>query len=233
MELYYSKVFNAPYLILEDEEFIHCTKSMRHKVGDIIFVTDGKGHLWECTIKEINKQQLFAEIKKEIEVESTVTGKNIGISPTKNPSRIEWFVEKAVELGIDKILLFYAERSERKKINIPRLERIIISAAKQSLKYCIPELLIFEDFSALLDYSNYFNHKFIAHCYPGEKYALEPVSDTNHHALVLVGPEGDFSKNEIDAAKRHGFKAVSLGKARLRTETAGLTALILLGIEMP
>lgn len=232
MELYYSKNINTPYLLLEEEEFVHCTRSMRHKAGDMIFITDGKGHLWECCVREIKKQHAVTEIVREIEIKASVTGKNIGISPTKNPSRMEWFVEKAVEIGIDKIILFYAERSERKKINIPRLERIMISAVKQSLHYRIPELIVAEDFKKILEHSHSFEKKYIAHCLHGQKYALEPVSDVTQPSLVLIGPEGDFSSVEIEAAKEKGFIEVSLGKARLRTETAGLVALVLLGMEM-
>jgi len=218
--------------MLEEEEFVHCTRSMRHKAGDVIFITDGKGHLWECCIREIKKQQVITEIVREMEVPAFMTGKSIGISPTKNPSRMEWFVEKAVELGIDNIILFYAERSERKKINTARLERIMISAVKQSLHYKVPELIVAENFKKLLDFSHSFGNKYIAHCHPGQKSGLRPMTDAWESSLVLIGPEGDFTASEIEAAKENGFREVSLGKARLRTETAGLTALILLGMDM-
>ena len=151
----------------------------------------------------------------------------IGISHKKNPSRLEWFIEKAVEIGISEIIIFKAQRTEKKSLNESRLMKILISAMKQSLNLHLPELRILNNFQEISKYCNHFDHKYIAYC-DGPTDLLSEVYTKNGSGLVLIGPEGDFTKDEINYAINFNFHPASLGKNRLRTETAGLVALMML-----
>ncbi|OUV74717.1 MAG: 16S rRNA (uracil(1498)-N(3))-methyltransferase [Flavobacteriales bacterium TMED123] len=210
-------------IILSAEESKHATKSLRKKEGDILHFTDGKGGFYkaEITLADSRKCQLTI-ISSEKKPKQHNYHLHIAIAPTKNMDRFEWFLEKACEIGIDKITPIICERSERKVIKTGRCNRILLSAMKQSLKFHLPKL---NEVITLKDFLNqdFEGNKYIAHCEDGEKKELkqEKVAEKT---LILIGPEGDFSTNEIKMALQNQFKAVSLGESRLRTETAGLVS---------
>jgi 16S rRNA (uracil1498-N3)-methyltransferase len=149
------------------------------------------------------------------------------VAPTKNIERFEWLVEKATEIGVDSITPLVCRFSERKILKPERLEKIIVSAAKQSLKFHFPQLqplTKFEDFIKSFENNATAAQKFIAHCYEGEKPLLKNLCQPHIDIVILIGPEGDFSREEVEMAEKHGFMAISLGSSRLRTETAGVVA---------
>jgi len=210
-------------IILSAEESKHATKVLRKKEGDVLNFTDGKGGFYkaEITVADSRKCRLkvVSSEKKEKQHNYHL---HIAIAPTKNMDRYEWFLEKATEIGIDEITPIICSRSERKVIKTKRCTRILLSAMKQSLKFHLPKLneaISFNDFIK----KDYEGKKYIAHCEYGEKKELKAVKKTEK-TLILIGPEGDFSKKEIDLVLQKQFKAISLGKSRLRTETAGIIA---------
>ncbi len=209
---------------LSEEESKHAVRVLRLQAGDNIEIVDGVGGYYKAKITNPHPKHC------EFEVYETYTefGKrnyklHIGIAPTKNIERVEWFIEKCTEIGIDEITPLLCRFSERKIIKPERLEKIIVSAAKQSLKAYFPKLnplIGFNDFLAKADASQ----KFIAHCYDLEKEPLQKICERSADTLILIGPEGDFSQEEVELAISKQFKAVSLGSSRLRTETAGVVA---------
>ncbi len=205
---------------------MHAVKVLRMKAGDIIQLVDGAGGFYEaeinnphpkhCEVKIIRKQSGFNKRNHYL---------HIAIAPTKNIERLEWFLEKATEIGIDEITPIICRFSERKMIKPERLEKVIVSAMKQSVKAYLPKLNDMCTFEELIKQSNGDNgSKCIAHCYDGEKRLLQSAYSKGQNALILIGPEGDFSQKEVNLALQHNFKPVSLGSSRLRTETAGIVA---------
>lgn len=227
MILFYSTSIENDCIILKEEEHLHCSKVLRKQISDEINVTDGKGNLYNCKISEINKSNTICQIISLERTEKQEPYVAIGISPTKNPARLEWFIEKAVEIGISEILIFKAQRTEKKSLNESRLMKILISAMKQSLNLYLPELIILNTFQEISKYCSHFDHKYIAYC-DGPTDLLSEVYAKSGSGLVLIGPEGDFTKDEIKYAENLNFHPASLGKTRLRTETAGLVALMML-----
>ena len=225
MRLFYNKdlLEDDSRLIIEREESRHIVRVLRRKVGDTIYVTNGKGILFTTKIDVINKNNTELKITNSKKESKTKFHINIAVAPTKNNDRIEWFIEKSTEIGINTISTILCEKSERKKIKMDRLEKIIISAMKQSLqlhKPILQELVSFEGFIKNCKSDN----KFIAHCKESEKLFLNNCKLKAKTISVLIGPEGGFSDNEIDLAEKHGFISVSLGNNRLRTETAAIAA---------
>jgi 16S rRNA (uracil1498-N3)-methyltransferase len=210
--------------VLPEEESQHAVKVLRLQVGAEISVVDGVGGFYKARITNPHPKHCGFEI-----VESkTDFGKrnyklHIAIAPTKNIERLEWFIEKATEIGIDEITPVVCRFSERKIIKEERLEKIIVSAAKQSLKAFFPKLNPLCSFDELLKKYNA-SQKFIAHCYEENKQLLQTGVNKMSDVLILIGPEGDFSKEEVQKAISLGFVPVSLGESRLRTETAGVVA---------
>ena len=210
--------------VLPEEESQHAVKVLRLQVGDEIVIVDGVGGFYKAKITNPHPKHCGFEI---IELQ-TEFGKrdyklHIAIAPTKNIERLEWFIEKATEIGIDEITPLVCRFSERKIVKEERLEKIIISAAKQSVKAYFPKLNTLCTFDELLKrYSA--SQKFIAHCYDEDKKLLQTEIQKSSDILILIGPEGDFSKEEVEKAISHGFVPVSLGESRLRTETAGVVA---------
>jgi len=225
MRLFYNKDLSQDnsIVIINREESKHIVKVLRKKVGDTIYITNGKGILFTTKIDIINKNNIELKIinsKKESKSKFHI---NIAVAPTKNNDRIEWFVEKSTEIGIHTISTVLCEKSERKKIKIDRLEKITVSAMKQSLqlhKPIIEELISFEEFIKNCSSED----KFIAHCKETKKIFLNNCKLKSKTITVLIGPEGGFSENEIGLAEKHGFISVSLGNNRLRTETAAIAA---------
>lgn len=210
--------------ILSEEESKHACRVLRLKMGDEIELLDGIGGRYVAEIKDDNPKRCVVDI---LSVEVSTIPKyeiHIAIAPTKNMDRIEWFVEKATELGATKITFLKCDRSERKAINLERIEKIAIAAMKQSKRTFLPIIEPLVTFSNFVETNN---NGVMAHCENDEKESIVSfVKPTN--LPVLIGPEGDFTKDEILLAKKYSYKFVTLGETRLRTETAGLYAVMLL-----
>jgi 16S rRNA (uracil1498-N3)-methyltransferase len=214
---------------LGSEESLHCIKVLRMRTGETLHLTDGFGNLYEGQI-------LAQDLKSCPVMITSVThdyGKrpfrlHIAVAPTKNIARFEWFLEKATEIGVDEITPLICEHSERVQIRIDRLQKIILSAAKQSLKTYLPVLhepVKFNDFIRL----NHPASRFVAYVEEHQTLHLKTAYQ-NGDCTVLIGPEGDFSSTEMDSAIQHGFNPVSLGPSRLRTETAAIVACHIINI---
>ena len=209
---------------LPEQEARHCLKVLRMQAGDTLRITDGKGNFYQAEIAEIHSNRCTVDVLEIIPQLPLWPGSiEIALSPTKNSDRIEWFAEKATETGIDKISFFRCRFSERKEISTERIRKIMISAIKQSEKAQLPILQEMTDFKDFIR-KDFNGQKFIAHCYPDKKIPLAQAYRKNENVLTLIGPEGDFSEEEIKLAKENGFIPVSLGESRLRTETAALAA---------
>ncbi|NUM50449.1 MAG: 16S rRNA (uracil(1498)-N(3))-methyltransferase [Flavobacteriales bacterium] len=204
---------------LNKEESKHVA-ILRKLPKDEIYVTDGKGKLVRAVVLSVTKGCIELNILEEVIHTPPNNRLHVAIAPTKNIERIEWFVEKSCEIGIHKISFILCKHSERKKINMERFEKIVISACKQSHKTLFPTLNPLTDFKTFVAQSKE-KHKFIAHCNPEVLPHLKEILSPNEN-LVLIGPEGDFSTHEIHLASQLNYTSVSLGSERLRTETAGL-----------
>ncbi len=233
MELFYSRDIALGSRTLDRQESNHCVKVLRHRCGDTIHVIDGRGNLYECVIADDNPNATVYDIKSITEgYGSHSYWLHMAVAPPKNIDRFEWFCEKATETGVDEITPLVGDYSERKVFKGERCERIIVSAAKQSHKGAVPQLheltgvsdFIMQDFGP--DTAKYI-------CYCDD---TAPLGGTKIHIrealkqagssrfAVMIGPEGDFSRNEISLALQHGWQIISLGDSRLRIETAALTA---------
>ena len=227
MNLFYAPDI-AQTLSLPEEESQHCAKVLRMKAGDRIHIIDGVGDLYEAQITEAHPKRTQVEILNvQIEYGRRPFRLHLAVAPTKNIDRFEWFVEKATEIGFDELTPLCCRYSERKVIKPERIEKILVSAAKQSLKAYVPRLNPMTTFKEFINNSSSLisnSSLFIAHCYDQPKqhllHACPPASDV----VVMVGPEGDFSEEEVELALRNSFRAITLGESRLRTETAGVVA---------
>lgn len=209
---------------LPEEEAQHCTRVLRLNVGDEMTLTDGKGCFYKAAITAATNKRCLVTIKETLpQPPLWPCHLHIAIAPTKNMDRNEWFAEKATEIGFDELTFLNCRYSERKVIKNERIEKILVSAIKQSLKARLPKLNEMMDFDSFIT-QPFEGQRFIAHCYEGEKPLLKEVLKPGEDALVLVGPEGDFSEEEVRKAVERGFIPISLGKSRLRTETAALVA---------
>ena len=223
MNLFYAPYIVEPVTLLSEEESKHIIRVLRKQEGDIIYFTDGKGYRYRCIIKEANPKRCLIEIVEKTEGDDKRISKlHIAIAPTKNITRTEWFIEKSTEIGIDQITPIICAHSERKEIKHERLNKVITSAMKQSLKSFHPKLNSKTSFKDFINIP--FNgDKFIA--YIDKDITLELSKAYNgKDVLVLIGPEGDFSPEEVKQAMLKGFIPVRLGKSRLRTETAGIVS---------
>lgn len=224
MQLFYTPDIISDTYKLDKEESTHCVRVMRLKEGSQIHITDGRGNLYNARLISADVKECIAEI---IETIPDYNKKNfhlhIAIAPTKNIDRFEWFLEKATEIGINEITPIICEHSERTVIKPDRLQKIIISAMKQSLKTYLPVLNEAVKFNDFLE-TTFEENKYIAHCEKNEKTALQIACKKAQSALILIGPEGDFSLSEIKKAIENNYLPISLGNSRLRTETAGIVA---------
>lgn len=217
--------FYAPNLlenpVLGPDESHHCMKVVRKKVGDEILVTDGKGVRALCRIQEIHGREVRLEILSSEIVPKSWCGRIIlAVAPTKNSDRMSWLVEKAVEIGVDDIIFLKCQNSERKTVNIDRLKRNAVSAMNQSLKTRLPEL---KGICRIEDLFGYKAEKFFGYCdSSSEKFSFAKEIEADQDILITIGPEGDFSRDEVVKMTENGFKAVTFGEERLRTETAAL-----------
>lgn len=223
--------------LLPDEEFAHAVRVLRLGVGDNIHLMDGVGYFYNASIVEVTKKYCRFKIQsEEFHPRTSKSWRHIAMAPTKNIDRTEWFVEKAVEIGVDEITFVDTEFSERKRINMERMDKIMVAAMKQSRKPYKTILNPLCDFKNIISHANE-NEKFICHCYGDnnsvdlkEKKLLKDLLSYEDKALVLVGPEGDFSLREVITAENNGFLPVSLGDSRLRTETAAIVAVHILNL---
>jgi len=227
MQIFYTPdiTVGATHYMLSEEESKHAIRVLRLQPNDTLQLVDGRGGFYTARIVDPHpKKTLLAIESSQQEYGKRNHFLHIAIAPTKNLDRLEWFLEKATEIGIDEISLIQCQRSERKEAKTERLDKIITSAVKQSIKAYHPQLNSLQPFSKLV--SQYHEgQKFIAHCLPGEdKVSLSSQLQLHSSCLVLIGPEGDFTEKEIAEALENGFKPITLGDSRLRTETAALEA---------
>ncbi len=221
MHLFYTPEITGDTHVLEEQESKHAIRVLRLKVGDTVILIDGIGGWYEARIEgEHPKACVFSIISHSNNYKPLPYQLHIAISPTKNMDRFEWFLEKATEIGISRITPLICKRSERKQLKMDRLDRILVSAMKQSLKAFKPVL---SDPVSILQFLKQKQEGTlgIAHCYPLDRLSL-PDLDKSGKYTILVGPEGDFSEEELDAAITAGYRPLHLGESRLRTETAGV-----------
>ena len=220
---YHPEIITGTYTLPSDESK-HCLKVLRLKQNDKVYVTDGRGHLFKMRIAEpLIKGCVLELISTENEIGKRAFKIHLAVAPTKNINRFEWFLEKATEIGIDEITPVICENSERTVVKKERLNRIMISAMKQSLTSYLPvlnEAVSFKNFMAKQKEES----AFIAYCSDEYRESLKNSYVKGNNSVVLIGPEGDFSNDEIVLAMSRGYKPVSLGPGRLRTETAALVA---------
>lgn len=219
IQFYAPDIKESPYL--GPEETLHCIRVLRKKPGDTVYLTDGKGTRFEARIEGTEGKRAKVEILSEERIEKNWKNKiTLVVAPTKNADRMAWLVEKATEIGVDEIRFVSCRYSERKSVNVERLRRNAISAMNQSLKTHLPEIF---EIAPLSGVSELKGDKFVGYCSADTERAelvraLRAGSDT----VIAIGPEGDFSKEEIDLLIKSGYKPVTFGDERLRTETAAL-----------
>ncbi len=215
---------------LPEEEAGHCIRVLRMKEGDSIRLTDGKGSFYDAVISAVSGKRCMVHIEsREVQQPLWDGHLHIAVAPTKLMDRNEWFVEKAVEIGVDEITFLKTDHSERDVVKMERIEKIAVSAMKQSQKATLPVLNGMTTLRNLIE-RGFDGDKFIAHCEPGSKVLLQDAVIPGHDSLVLIGPEGDFSPAEIEMALKAGFRPISLGPSRLRTETAALVAVHIMNL---
>lgn len=226
MYLFYTPDIETSHF-LSEEESAHCVRVLRYDRGDEILLTDGRGTTYHARITNPHPRHCEFEVLSQEKQDKTHNiYLHVAIAPTKNIERLEWMVEKCTEIGVDEITPLLCRFSERKNLRNDRLEKIILSAAKQSLTPYLPKLNELTDFATLMQQygGNGKIDKFIAHCYKDEKRELKDALQKGRDVLILIGPEGDFSEQEVELAMAKGFVPVGLGRSRLRTETAGVVA---------
>lgn len=227
MVLFYSIKIENNLAYFDDAEARHIQSSLRKGLGDEIYFIDGLGKLFKGNVIEQTKKKIIAEIIEKHETErKRISNLHIAIAPTKNIDRIEWFIEKSIEIGIDKISFIQCAHSERKTVKMDRIERIVHAACKQSLNPYFPELVSLQPFKAFISNLKTPN-KLMA--IVGQDFThINEAPLTNDDVCCMVGPEGGFRDKEIELALEFGFSGVTLGNRRLRTETAGIVATTLL-----
>ena len=229
MQLFYAPDVTLPLYTLNDEESKHCVRVLRLHQGDTLHLTDGRGSLHRCEIVEAHQHHCTVKIvETQSEYGRRPYSLTMAVAPTKNIDRYEWFLEKATEVGVDRIVPIECDHSERRTIKHEREERVITSAVKQSIKAYHPTLDEMTDVKKLIS-APFEGRKFIAHCDSSFKKRdyLPSIIKKSENILILIGPEGDFSPEEIKFALENGFEAISLGNQRLRTETAAVAATVM------
>ncbi len=218
---YAPDIATSPFL--PEGESLHCSKVLRLHAGDFVTIIDGVGGRYTARVVAPHSKKTEVEIVAQEQFSSRNFGVHVAIAPTKNIDRLEWFLEKATEIGIDEITPLLCEHSERKQVNFERMLKILVSATKQSKNVFVPRLnamCTLDHFVQTVEADS----RYIAHCYKNEKRQLLTEPMKGKRVVVLIGPEGDFSEQEVELALQSGFAPVSLGESRLRTETAGVVA---------
>lgn len=229
MNLFFQPRIPDGHHYLDAEESRHCIRVLRNRAGDLIKLTDGAGSFYEAQLTDVSERQCGFSIRHKEEVLPRPFHIHIAVSPTKNADRIEWFVEKAVEFGIEEITLMACQHSERTFQKAERLQKVAITAMKQSLKARLPILHPITTFSDVLANAGD-SQCFIAYVDNANPVHLFHAATPKEKYLVLIGPEGDFSQAELKACLDRGLSKVSLGESRLRTETAALAACHILNL---
>lgn len=234
MQLFYAPEITPPDYTLSEEESKHCVRVLRLKAGDPIHLTDGRGALYRARVVDDHPKRCRVEIEDETNpFEPLGYSLTMAVAPTKNNERYEWFLEKATEVGVARFIPLETEHSERRVFKAERSEKVIVSAMKQSIKAFKPQLAPLTTFNELLDMP-FEGRKLIAHCdeavrAEGKQY-LASTLKKGEQALILIGPEGDFSKEEVARAVERGFEEITLGTQRLRTETAAVVAVTMVAV---
>jgi len=224
MQLFYTPDISGTDYILDEAESKHAVRVLRLSPGETVQLVDGKGNFYEAQITDANSKKCRVAVTRHLPGFGKCSHYlHLAVAPTKNTDRFEWFLEKATEIGIDEITPILCDHSERKVLKEDRLEKVIVSAMKQSVKAYLPKLNPLISFKNLIN-SEFEGKKFIAHCYEADKRELKNELEETTSTLVLIGPEGDFSEEEIKLAMANDFVPVSLGKSRLRTEAAAIVA---------
>ena len=231
MQLFYNPSLDNSFkqFFFPSEESKHIVKVLRKSSGDTLHITNGRGSLFTAELLEADVKKCKAQIIDEEKTLPRLHSLHLAVAPTKMNDRFEWFLEKATEIGVNEITPILCQRSERKVIKPERLQKVLQAAMKQSLQHYLPKLnpmVSFEEFVK----ANQSDLNFIAHCDEGEKVELKRRLQADKDVLVLIGPEGDFTAKEIALAKENGFYPVSLGRNRLRTETAAIYACTVVSI---
>ena len=234
MQLFYAPEIVPPYHTLTEEESKHCVRVLRLGVGDRLSLTDGVGTLYHCRITDDHPKRCTVEVVEQIsDFEPLPYHLTMAVAPTKNNDRYEWFLEKATEVGVSRIIPLESAHSERRVFKGERSEKVITAAMKQSLKAYRPQLESLTSFSEVIRMP-FEGRKLIAHCDKavttnGKRY-LASTLQRGESALILIGPEGDFSPEEVAEAAAAGFEEITLGTQRLRTETAAVVAVTMVSV---
>ena len=228
MQVFFSQQIEAPYLYLTEEEAKHCVQVLRKKQGDIIHIIDGLGGFYKGEILKLHKKEVQIAILEQNLEPKLDFDIHIALAPPKQAEKFEWFLQKATEIGVSEITPIQSDRTERKKLRLDRMEKILISAIKQSKRARLPKLNEFTPFSKFLDMQLQ-GAKLIGHCECPPSEHLIHVCKKNdifseRKITVLIGPEGDFTLQEVEKAKEKGFLEITFGEMRLKTETAGILA---------
>lgn len=223
MVLFYCKHWTNEHAFLTEEESHHCTRVLRKRVGDIVYCTDGKGTLIKGEIAILDKKELQLSILESDFEEPSTQKLHLVTAPTKNISRMEWLVEKCTEIGVDEFSFVFTKNTERKKLREDRLEKIILSAMKQSLRRYLPTIHVHKNIPTFLDsFNNKKQERIICHYDPQNPDLTSKEWGSSN--LIFIGPEGDFTNEELSLCLAHNFQTYNLSNKRLRTETAGIVA---------
>jgi len=230
-QLFYAPRIEHGFAHLEEEEGRHLLTVLRRKVGDRLQVTDGLGNMYEGEIADASKRGVSIRLLTTTAVPPERPGYlHLAIAPTKQMERLEWCLEKATEIGVDEITLLQCHHSERTTVRLDRLEKVLVSAMKQSLRAWLPQLHGLVPFQKLVTSATE-TQKRIAWCADSPLPHFQTTLTVGQSTLILIGPEGDFSPEEVALAAQHGFLGVGLGTARLRTETAGIVAVAAFNLQ--
>jgi len=222
--LFYQPNISNGSLFLDEDESRHCAKVLRKRPGDLIQVTDGNGVFYSVKLVAVDSHRCTFSVQSKVFNPKPNFHIHLAISPTKNADRMEWMTEKCVELGVDAITFIQCQNTERKVFKLDRIERIALSAVKQSQRSWMPVLNPLTSLTDFIQHQNETTEKFIAYVDPANPGHLIHTATPHQNYVILIGPEGDFTNDELILAETSGFKKVSLGKSRLRTETAGVAA---------
>jgi 16S rRNA (uracil1498-N3)-methyltransferase len=210
--------------LIEADESKHILRVLRKKIGDTIYLTNGKGEACKAEIMAVISKRCKVKILETFQEAAPEYHLHIAMAPTKSADRFEHFLEKSTEIGVSEITPIICQNNERKKLNLARCQKIIQSAMKQSQRFYLPKFNNLTNFQSFIENDFKTNDKFIAHCEDLQKHEFKHQASTSLRVLILIGPEGDFSSDEIKIALQKDYKPVSLGHKRLRTETAGIVA---------
>lgn len=225
MQLFYDATLTPADTVFsfDKEESKHIVKVLRKKDGDILHVTNGLGYLFTTQITLASEKNCTVKITDAVLQKPLAYQLHLAVAPTKMNDRFEWFLEKATEIGLTEITPILCDHAERKHINLDRLEKVIVSAMKQSNQCYLPKIHSFTPLSAFVK-AERTGQLFVAHCEETERFSLKSKLSPNQQTTILIGPEGDFSSSEIQMALAQNYQSVTLGNTRLRTETAALAA---------